>query len=173
MALATNLLQVCLSCQRAGHPLLPYSTHARLALCLSHVVLRHSMLLATLPQGQPSEWALLKRHPSEDCFGVQLCGGYPDAMARCAQVRRPAVGAWAAAFCKATADTCCDAYTLHGSHRWRHSVLTANCLAGLPSLSSLAQLIEETCSVDFVDLNFGCPIDVVCRCALGSAQVPE
>jgi len=50
---------------------------------------RHRMLPPFLlpPQGQPSEWALLKRHPSEDCFGVQLCGGYPDAMARCAQVR--------------------------------------------------------------------------------------
>jgi tRNA-dihydrouridine synthase 3 len=74
------------------------------------------MALATnLLQGQPSEWALLKKHPSEDCFGVQLCGGYPDAMARC------------------------------------------------------AQLIEETCTVDFVDLNFGCPIDVVCSKGAGSA----
>jgi tRNA-dihydrouridine synthase 3 len=74
------------------------------------------MALATnLLQGQPSEWALLKRHPSEDCFGVQLCGGFPDSMARC------------------------------------------------------AQLIEDRCSVDFVDVNFGCPIDVVCGKGAGSA----
>ncbi|EFN53612.1 hypothetical protein CHLNCDRAFT_25754 [Chlorella variabilis] len=74
------------------------------------------MALATnLLQGQPSEWALLKRHPSEDCFGVQLCGGYADSLARC------------------------------------------------------AQLVEEQCCVDFVDVNFGCPIDVVCSKGAGSA----
>ena len=68
------------------------------------------MAVATnLLQGQTSEWALLKRHPEEDCFGVQLCGGFGDAMARC------------------------------------------------------SQLIEDNCQVDFVDVNFGCPIDVVIK----------
>jgi len=74
------------------------------------------MAVATnLLQGQPSEWALLKKHPEEDCFGVQLCGGFGDAMARC------------------------------------------------------AQMVEENLDVDFVDVNFGCPIDVVINKGGGSA----
>lgn len=60
-------------------------------------------------QGQASEWALLKRHPSEDCFGVQICGSHPDSVARC------------------------------------------------------VQLIDDTIDVDFIDINMGCPIDLV-RC---------
>jgi tRNA-dihydrouridine synthase 3 len=57
----------------------------------------------------------MKRHPSEDCFGVQVCGGFGDAMTRC------------------------------------------------------AQLIEDVCHVDFVDINFGCPIDLICGKGAGSA----
>jgi hypothetical protein len=37
-------------------------------------------------QGQQSEWALLKRHPCEDLFGVQICGAHPDSVARCVQL---------------------------------------------------------------------------------------
>ncbi|BDA49432.1 probable tRNA-dihydrouridine(47) synthase [NAD(P)(+)]-like [Coccomyxa sp. Obi] len=78
------------------------------------------MALATnLLQGQASEWALLKRHPSEDLFGVQVCGGYADSMARC------------------------------------------------------AQLLEEHTDVDFVDVNMGCPIDLVCNRSAGSSLLTK
>jgi hypothetical protein len=35
---------------------------------------------------QASEWALMKRHASEDCFGVQVAGGYADTMSLTARV---------------------------------------------------------------------------------------
>ncbi|XP_007952653.1 tRNA-dihydrouridine(47) synthase [NAD(P)(+)]-like [Orycteropus afer afer] len=72
----------------------------------------------SLLQGQTSEWALLKRHHSEDLFGVQLEGAFPDTMTRC------------------------------------------------------AELLNRTIEVDFVDINVGCPIDLVYKkgggCALMS-----
>ncbi|XP_076472374.1 tRNA-dihydrouridine(47) synthase [NAD(P)(+)]-like [Babylonia areolata] len=74
------------------------------------------MAMATnLLQGQQSEWALLKRHPSEDIFGVQICGSYPDSMTRC------------------------------------------------------AQLLQEKTNVDFIDINSGCPIDLVYKKGEGCA----
>ncbi|GMI43133.1 hypothetical protein TeGR_g8746, partial [Tetraparma gracilis] len=72
-------------------------------------------LCANLLQGQSSEWALIKRHPSEDVFGVQLAGGFPDQFVRAAEA------------------------------------------------------IEETATVDFIDMNLGCPIDLVCSKGGGAA----
>lgn len=65
-------------------------------------------------QGHAAEWALLRRHASEDLFGVQLCGSNPQVLARA------------------------------------------------------TKLINDTCQVDFIDLNMGCPIDLVFRKGAGS-----
>ncbi|KAJ2002774.1 tRNA-dihydrouridine(47) synthase [NAD(P)(+)]-like protein [Coemansia thaxteri] len=43
-------------------------------------------IASNLLQGQQSEWALLKRHPSEDVFGVQLAGNRADVVARAAEL---------------------------------------------------------------------------------------
>ena len=75
-------------------------------------------LCTNLLQGQPAEWALLRRHPSEDVFGAQICGGYPDAVSRCAQLID-------------------DEFVSAGG-------------------------------IDFVDINMGCPIDLICNKGAGS-----
>ena len=72
-----------------------------------------------MQQGQASEWALLRRHSSEDLFGVQICGAYPDMVA--------------------------------------HAV----------------ELIEQECTVDFIDINMGCPIDIVVNKGAGSSLLTK
>ncbi|MCI02804.1 tRNA-dihydrouridine synthase, partial [Trifolium medium] len=69
--------------------------------------------------GQASEWALLRRHSSEELFGVQICGAYPDTVAR------------------------------------------------------TVELIEKECTVDFIDINMGCPIDIVVNKGAGSALLTK
>eukprot|EP01138_Halocafeteria_seosinensis_P010570 gb/GECG01010793.1/.p1 GENE.gb/GECG01010793.1/~~gb/GECG01010793.1/.p1 ORF type:complete len:631 (+),score=72.13 gb/GECG01010793.1/:1-1893(+) len=66
-------------------------------------------------QGNPAEWALLRRHPCEDVFGVQIAGSHADTMGRTAEV------------------------------------------------------IENECNVDFVDINMGCPLDMVCNKGMGAS----
>ncbi|KAJ1931989.1 tRNA-dihydrouridine(47) synthase [NAD(P)(+)]-like protein, partial [Linderina pennispora] len=45
------------------------------------------MAIATnLLQGQHTEWALLKRHPCEDLFGIQLAGNRSDILGRAAEI---------------------------------------------------------------------------------------
>ncbi|XP_068646703.1 tRNA-dihydrouridine(47) synthase [NAD(P)(+)]-like isoform X2 [Aristolochia californica] len=72
-------------------------------------------MCTNLLQGQASEWALLRRHSTENLFGVQICGAYPDTVAR-------------------TVD-----------------------------------LVESECSLDFIDINMGCPIDIVVNKGAGSS----
>ncbi|KAL8277400.1 hypothetical protein RQP46_010240 [Phenoliferia psychrophenolica] len=65
--------------------------------------------------GNNNEWSLLRRHPSEKLFGVQICGSKP-------QVLVPA-----------------------------------------------AEIIAKSCEIDFLDVNCGCPIDLVFNKGAGSA----
>ncbi|KAK7072357.1 tRNA-dihydrouridine(47) synthase [NAD(P)(+)]-like protein [Halocaridina rubra] len=74
------------------------------------------MALATnLLQGSPSEWALVRRHQSENLFGVQLCGSNAEAMIKC------------------------------------------------------SQLLDQHTDIDFIDINMGCPIDLIFKQGGGSA----
>jgi tRNA-dihydrouridine synthase 3 len=70
-------------------------------------------------QGEKSEWALMKRHPSEKIFGVQLAGNNVDELSRCAEV------------------------------------------------------LESAVHPDFIDLNCGCPIDLICNKGMGSALLDK
>lgn len=72
-------------------------------------------LALNLIQGHKPEWALLKRHVSEDIFGVQICGSNPEIMSKCIQV------------------------------------------------------IDNETKVDFIDINMGCPIDLIYEKGMGSA----
>ncbi|EEF49514.1 tRNA-dihydrouridine(47) synthase [NAD(P)(+)]-like [Ricinus communis] len=76
-------------------------------------------MCTNLLQGQASEWALLRRHSSEDLFGVQICGAYSDTVAR------------------------------------------------------TVELIDQECTVDFIDINMGCPIDIVVSKGAGSCLLTK
>lgn len=65
-------------------------------------------------QGHRQEWALLRRHESEDIFGIQIAGSLPSVMTQC------------------------------------------------------AELISNEVDCDFIDMNMGCPIDLVYRKVRGA-----
>lgn len=68
-----------------------------------------------LINGHQAEWALTKRHETEDIFGIQICGHNPKIVTYAAQV------------------------------------------------------LAESASFDFIDLNLGCPIDLIFKQGAGSA----
>jgi tRNA-dihydrouridine synthase 3 len=39
-----------------------------------------------IQSGQTSEWALMRRHQSEDVFGIQVTGNHPTMMGRVANI---------------------------------------------------------------------------------------
>ncbi|KAL1920294.1 uncharacterized protein VTP21DRAFT_1440 [Calcarisporiella thermophila] len=74
------------------------------------------MAMATnLLQGQQTEWALVRKHKSEDIFGIQLAGNKPDALVK------------------------------------------------------TAEMLNNEIEMDFLDLNMGCPVDLVFNKGGGSA----
>lgn len=74
-------------------------------------------LCESLLKGFKQEWALVKRHESEDIFGAQICGN--------------------------------NAY----------------------SITKVAQLLEQNAELDFIDLNLGCPIDLIYKKGGGSGMM--
>lgn len=75
-------------------------------------------LATSILSGSKEEWSLVRRHPSETMFGVQVAGSKP------------------------------------------------------ATLIPTAEVIARECggSIDFMDLNCGCPIDLVYRTGSGSAR---
>uniref|UniRef100_S4PN14 tRNA-dihydrouridine(47) synthase [NAD(P)(+)] n=1 Tax=Pararge aegeria TaxID=116150 RepID=S4PN14_9NEOP len=74
-------------------------------------------LCESMLKGFKQEWALVKRHKSEDLFGAQICGN--------------------------------NAY----------------------AITKVAQLLEENTELDFIDLNLGCPIDLIYKKGGGSGMM--
>ncbi|XP_046961174.1 tRNA-dihydrouridine(47) synthase [NAD(P)(+)]-like [Vanessa cardui] len=74
-------------------------------------------LCESLLKGLKQEWALVKRHESEDIFGAQICGN--------------------------------NAY----------------------GIAKVAQLLQENTELDFIDLNLGCPIDLIYKKGGGSGMM--
>jgi tRNA-dihydrouridine synthase 3 len=82
------------------------------------VTIGEMAVASNLCGGQQSEWALLRRHPCEDVFGVQLAGSRPWEFAQVGEV-----------------------------------------------------MAREGFEVDFVDINCGCPLDLVCNKGMGAAAM--
>uniref|UniRef100_A0A2H1VVD0 tRNA-dihydrouridine(47) synthase [NAD(P)(+)] n=1 Tax=Spodoptera frugiperda TaxID=7108 RepID=A0A2H1VVD0_SPOFR len=74
-------------------------------------------LCESLLKGMKQEWALVKRHETEDLFGAQICGT--------------------------------NVYTI----------------------TKVAQMLQENTELDFIDLNLGCPIDLIYKKGGGSGMM--
>ncbi|CAB3249774.1 unnamed protein product [Arctia plantaginis] len=74
-------------------------------------------LCESLLKGLKQEWALVKRHESEDLFGAQICG------------------------------------------------------TNIYQITKVSQLLQENTELDFIDLNLGCPIDLIYKKGGGSGMM--
>jgi tRNA-dihydrouridine synthase 3 len=77
-------------------------------------------LATSFLSGSKEEWSLVRRHPSEKMFGVQIAGNKPTTL--------------------------------------------------VPTAEVIARECGGTSGIDFMDLNCGCPIDLVFRTGSGSAR---
>ncbi|KAF8319144.1 uncharacterized protein EI90DRAFT_2978648 [Cantharellus anzutake] len=94
----------------------------RLAVSLGADITCSEMVLSgSLLQGSREEWSLVRRHPSERVFGVQVAGSKAVPLARCAEVLAEELGS------------------------------------------------GENPGIDFIDVNCGCPIDLVFQTGAGAA----
>ncbi|KAE9402669.1 FMN-linked oxidoreductase [Gymnopus androsaceus JB14] len=115
-------------------------------LCVSYgadITCGEMSLAPSLLSGSSPEWSLVRRHPSEKTFGVQVAGGKPGMLVRVGEVLGRELGGLANA--------------------------TSNpVLGGGSEGSNLGTGARET-GIDFVDINCGCPIDLVFKSGSGSA----
>ncbi|XP_065774029.1 tRNA-dihydrouridine(47) synthase [NAD(P)(+)]-like isoform X3 [Muntiacus reevesi] len=107
-----------------------------------------------LLQGQTSEWALLKRHPCEDIFGVQT----------------PCLSYWSRASLTHLEELIASARGQAGRPLTPCPPTRPQLEGAFPdTMTKCAELLNRTIEVDFVDINVGCPIDLVFKKGGGCA----
>ncbi|EKX36292.1 hypothetical protein GUITHDRAFT_158684 [Guillardia theta CCMP2712] len=63
---------------------LPFRRLCKLQGC--DITVGEMALASKIVEGNGGEWALFRRHVSEDVFGIQIAGGWPDVVAKCAEL---------------------------------------------------------------------------------------
>ena len=94
------------------------------------------------PRGLQSELALLRRHESEKCFGVQIAGGDVAVMSKAAWLRLKGL------FIPGMDESSFGCLIFQQT--WETGGFGGN---------EAAQFIDERVDCDFVDINCGCPLD--------------
>ena len=70
-----------------------------------------------LVQGQASEWARIRRHTSEDCFGIQVAGAQPEHMTKIAKLLENETSSdFVDLNCGCPLDTICNRYNTKCPH---------------------------------------------------------